>query len=612
MNSSYFSSTNLAYLTLKLPELMREIFKIRNFCIIAHIDHGKSTLADRFLEITGTLREDELTEQVLDSMDLERERGITIKMHPVRMHYKGYVLNLIDTPGHVDFTYEVSRSLKAVEGAILLVDASQGIEAQTISNLYLALEQDLVIIPVINKIDLPNAEVDRVEKQIRELLGDMKIFRISAKFGWGVEELLDSIVELIPPPKTEDDRLKALVFDAKFDNYLGVIPYVRVFDGKVEKGSVIRFKHGGNEYEVVEVGYFHPKGFVRTDSLQAGEIGYIAANIRNIKHAKVGDTIILAKFPETPAIPGFKDVKPMIFAGIYPIVPSEYDELKKALEKLSLNDASLTWIPESSPALGPGFRVGFLGLLHMEIVKERLRREFNLEIIITSPNVEYKVLLKDGREIIVDNPKDFPDTYEKAYEPYALVNVITPAQFVGNVMRILQNRRGIQKNFRYIDERTAELSYEMPLSEIIFDLFDAIKSSTKGYASMDYEFIGFRESDLVRVDIIVANERVDALSFIAHREKAYYMARDMVEKLRKLIPRQLFEVKIQAAIGKRVIASERIPPLRKDVTAKCYGGDITRKRKLLERQKEGKKRMKKIGRVDVPQEAFLAVLKRSE
>ncbi len=589
---------------------MHDISRIRNFSIIAHIDHGKSTLADRMLEITHTLRADEIKEQVLDSMDLERERGITIKMHPVRMEYKGYILNLIDTPGHVDFTYEVSRSLKAVEGAILLVDASQGIEAQTISNLYLALEQDLEIIPVINKIDLPNAEVERVEAQIKDLLGDVEVLKISAKLGWGVEELLEKIIEKVPPPKTESDRLRALIFDAKFDNYLGVIPYIRVFDGEIKRGMKIRFKHTGLEYEVIDVGYFHPKGFRKADSLKAGEIGYITANIRNIREARVGDTIVDARYPDTPAVPGFREVKPMIFAGIYPINPSEYDLLEKALEKLSLNDASLTWIGENSPALGAGFRVGFLGLLHMEIVKERLKREYDMDIIITSPNVEYKVVLKNGEELIIDNPKDFPDVYEKAFEPYALVKVITPSEYLGNVMQVLQNRRGIQKDFKYLDEKLVELEYEMPLAEIIFDLFDALKSVSRGYASMDYEIIGFRESDLVRVDILVANERVDALSFVTVREKAYPMAREMVQKLRKLIPRQLFEVKIQAAIGKRVIASERIPPLRKDVTAKCYGGDITRKRKLLERQKEGKKRMKMIGKVEVPQEAFLAVLKK--
>ncbi|MEO0144221.1 MAG: translation elongation factor 4 [candidate division WOR-3 bacterium] len=583
--------------------------KIRNFCIIAHIDHGKSTLADRFLEITKTLRDEEIKEQILDSMDLEREKGITIKMHPVRMEYKGYILNLIDTPGHVDFTYEVSRSLKAVEGAILLVDASQGIEAQTISNLYLALEQNLVIIPAINKIDLPNAEVERVENQIKELIGNVKISKISAKYGWNVEELLNRVIEEIPHPKTSDNKLRALIFDAIFDEYLGVIPYVRVFDGEIKPKMKILFKATNREYEVLEVGYFHPKGRIKSDKLSAGEIGYIVANIREIREAKVGDTIIDSNYPQTVAIEGFREIKPMIYAGIYPINPSEFENLRKAIEKLSLNDAALKYIPENSPALGPGFRIGFLGLLHLEIFKERIKREHNLDIVITMPNVEYKVILTDKREVLIDNPKDFPDYYEKAFEPYVLLKIITPSEYLGNLITLLQSRRGIQKNIFYLDSKTVELEYEIPLYEIIFDLFDKVKSLSRGYASMDYEFIGFRESDLVRVDIYVANEKVDALSFVVPREKAYETSRKIVEKLRNLIPRQLFEVKIQASIGKRVIASERIPPIRKDVTAKCYGGDITRKRKLLERQKEGKKRMKMIGRVEVPSEIFLQVMK---
>jgi GTP-binding protein LepA len=585
------------------------ISKIRNFCIIAHIDHGKSTLADRFLEITKTLREDEIKEQVLDSMDLEREKGITIKMHPVRMEYKGYILNLIDTPGHVDFNYEVSRSLKAVEGAILLVDASQGIEAQTISNLYLALEQNLTIIPVINKIDLPNAEVERVEKQIIDLIGNIKVSKISAKYGWGVEELLDRIIEEIPSPKTNEDKLKALVFDAIFDDYLGVIPYVRVFDGEIKPKMKILFKATGKEYEVIEVGYFHPKGRIKAQKLSAGEIGYISANIREIREAKVGDTIVDAKYPQTIAIEGFREAKPMVYAGVYPINPSEFENLRKAIEKLALNDSALVYIPENSPALGPGFRMGFLGLLHLEIFKERIKREHNLDVVITLPNVEYKVILTDNSEILINNPKDFPDYYLKAFEPYVLVKVLTPSDYVGNIITLLQNRRGIQKNIFYIDQKLVEIEYEMPLSEIIFDLFDKVKSSSRGFASMDYEFIGFRESDLVRVDIYVANEKIDALSFVVNKQKSYEVSRSIVEKLRSLIPRQLFEVKIQASIGKRVIASERIPPIRKDVTAKCYGGDITRKRKLLERQKEGKKRMKMMGRVEVPAEIFLEVMK---
>ncbi len=588
------------------------ISKIRNFCIIAHIDHGKSTLADRFLEITKTLREDEIKEQILDSMDLEREKGITIKMHPVRMEYKGYVLNLIDTPGHVDFTYEVSRSLKAVEGAILLVDASQGIEAQTISNLYLALEQNLVIIPVINKIDLPNAEIERVETQIKELIGNIKISKISAKFGWGVEELLERVIEEVPPPKADDNKLKALIFDAIFDEYLGVIPYVRVFDGEIEPNMKILFKATNKEYEVLEVGYFHPKGRIKAKKLSTGEIGYIVANIREIREAKVGDTIVSANYPETNVIEGFREIKPMVYAGVYPTNPSEFENLRKALEKLALNDAALHYIPENSPALGPGFRIGFLGLLHLEIFKERIKREYNLDIVITTPNVEYKVILTDGSEVLINNPKDFPDYYEKAFEPYVILKIITPSDYIGNLITLLENRRGIQKNIFYLDKKTVEIEYEMPLYEIIFDLFDKVKSSSRGYASMDYEFIGFREGDLVRVDIYVANEKVDALSFVVVREKAYDVSKKIVEKLRNLIPRQLFEVKIQAAIGKRVIASERIPPIRKDVTAKCYGGDITRKRKLLERQKEGKKRMKMIGKVEVPSEIFLKVMKVEE
>ncbi len=588
------------------------ISKIRNFCIIAHIDHGKSTLADRFLEITGTLREDEIREQILDSMDLEREKGITIKMHPVRMEYKGYILNLIDTPGHVDFTYEVSRSLKAVEGAILLVDASQGVEAQTISNLYLALEQNLVIIPVINKIDLPNAEVERVEFQIKELIGKLEISKISAKFGWGIEDLLKRIIKEIPPPKTNDNKLKALIFDAVFDEYLGVIPYIRVFDGEIKPKMKVLFKATNREYEVLEVGYFHPKGRMKAQKLSAGEIGYIVANIREIREAKVGDTVISANYPETIAIEGFREVKPMVYAGVYPINPSEFENLRKALEKLALNDASLNYIPENSPALGPGFRIGFLGLLHLEIFKERIKREYNLDILITTPNVGYKVILTDANEVLINNPKDFPDYYEKAFEPYVLLKIITPSDYIGNLITLLENRRGIQKNIFYLDSKTVEIEYEMPLYEIIFDLFDKVKSRSRGYASMDYEFIGFRESDLVRVDIYVANEKVEALSFVVVREKTYDISRKIVEKLRNLIPRQLFEVKIQAAIGKRVIASERIPPIRKDVTAKCYGGDITRKRKLLERQKEGKKRMKMIGKVEVPSEVFLKVMKVEE
>ncbi len=586
---------------------------IRNFSIIAHIDHGKSTLADRFLEITRTLRPEEISEQVLDSMDLERERGITIKMHPVRMEYtyrgETYILNLIDTPGHVDFSYEVSRSLAACEGALLLIDATQGVEAQTIANLYLALEQDLVILPVINKIDLPNADVDRVKQQIYDLLGpEEEVYLVSAKEGWGVEELLQAIIEKIPPPKGDPQKpLQALVFDAVFDEYRGAIPFVRIFEGTVKPGDRIRFKSTGLTYEVTEVGYFKPHR-VPAPRLVAGEVGYIAAGIKDIRQARVGDTIVLARFPETPALPGYREPKPMVFAGFYPLLPSEFPELQKALDKLRLNDSAIVYQQEYSPALGPGFRVGFLGLLHMEIVRERLRREFGLEVIVTTPNVEYKVILRDGTERVVTSPKDFPDVFEKALEPYVLVQIITPQEYIGAVVELCQKKRGVQRTFQYLDPRTVLFEYEMPLREVIFDFYDRLKTVTRGYASMDYEFLEFRESDLVRLDIYVAGERVESLAQVVHREDAYRIGREITEKLRKMIPRHLFEVTIQAAIGKRVIAKQRIAPLRKDVTAKCYGGDVTRKRKLLEKQKEGKKRMKKVGRVDLPQEAFMVVL----
>ncbi len=588
--------------------------KIRNLSIIAHIDHGKSTLADRFLELTGTLRPEDMAEQVLDSMDLERERGITIKMHPVRMHYRyqgeDYILNLIDTPGHVDFTYEVSRSLAACEGAILLVDATQGVEAQTIANLYLALEQDLTIIPVINKIDLPNADVDRVRQQILDLLGEEEIFEISAKEGWGVQELLEAIIEKVPPPKGDPKQpFKALIFDAVYDEYRGAIPFIRVFDGSVRPGDRILFKSSGKVFEVVEVGVFRPHR-VPVEVLQAGEVGYLAAQVKEIRDAAVGDTIVSAQAPETPALPGYREPKPMVFSGVYPVVPSEYPLLQKALDKLKLNDAALTYVGEHSPALGAGFRVGFLGLLHMEITRERLRREFGLEVIMTTPNVEYKVVLEDGTTKIVDSPKDFPTHYEKAFEPFVLVQIITPAEYIGPIVELCQSRRGVQRTFHYLDPNTVLFEYELPLQEVIFDFYDKLKTVSRGYASMDYEFLEFRESDLVRVDILVARERVDSLAFVVHKDQAYRLGRWVVDRLQKLIPRQLFEVVIQAAIGKKVIAKSRIPPIRKDVTAKCYGGDVTRKRKLLERQKEGKKRLKKIGKVELPQEAFLALLTR--
>lgn len=588
---------------------------IRNFSIIAHIDHGKSTLADRMLEYTHTIRPEKLQEQYLDSMDLEREKGITIKMHPVRMEMElegeRYILNLIDTPGHVDFNYEVSRSLAACEGAILLVDASQGVEAQTITNFYLALAQNLEIIPVINKIDLPNAQIEKVEKQIYDLTGEIPL-RISAKLGWGIDELMREIVIRIPPPKGDPEgKTRALIFDAKYEDYRGVIVFVRVFDGVIKPGMKIMMKSSGRTYEVVEVGYLKPD-MVKTSELKAGEVGYLTAAIREITEARVGDTIVDANYPETPALPGYREPKPVVFAGIYPTVPSDYELLAKAINKLKLNDASLQFTPEYSPALGPGFRCGFLGMLHMEIFKERLKREFGVDIVITTPNVEYKVILEDGREILIDNPADFPDVFEKALEPYAKVEIITPKEFLGAVQKLCISRRGTQTKFNFLDEDTVFFEFEMPLSEIIFDFHDKLKSITRGYASFDYEIIDYRESDVVRLDFLVAGDKIDALSLIVHKDNAYYVGKKIAEKLRKEIPRQLFEVTIQAAIGKRVIAKERIPPIRKDVTAKCYGGDITRKRKLLEKQKEGKKKLKKIGKVELPQEAFLNIVKVEE
>ncbi len=588
---------------------------IRNFSIIAHIDHGKSTLADRLLEITRTIRPEKLQEQYLDSMDLEREKGITIKMHPVRMEYEMdgeiYILNLIDTPGHVDFNYEVSRSLAACEGAILLVDASQGVEAQTITNFYLALGQNLIIIPVINKIDLPNAMVEKVEKQVYELTGE-KPLKISAKLGWGVSELLREIIKQIPPPQGDYLKpLKALIFDAKYEDYRGVIVFVRVFDGIIRTGMKILMKSTGRIYEVVEVGYLRPE-MTKVSELKAGEVGYITAAIREITEARVGDTIVDALYPDTPALPGYREPKPVVFAGIYPTLPSDYENLAKAIAKLKLNDAALQYQGEYSPALGPGFRCGFLGMLHMEIFKERLRREFGVDIVITTPNVEYKVILEDGTELFVDNPSDFPDIYEKAMEPYARVEIITPKEFLGAVQKLCISRRGIQSKFYFIDEDTVFFEFEMPLAEIIFDFHDKLKSITRGFASFDYEVIDFRESDVVRLDFLVAGDRIDALSLVVHKDQAYHTGRKIAEKLRKEIPRQLFEVTIQAAIGKKVIAKERIAPIRKDVTAKCYGGDITRKRKLLEKQKEGKRKLKKIGKVELPQEAFLNIIKAEE
>ncbi len=582
--------------------------KVRNFTIIAHIDHGKSTLADRFIELSGAIRPEKHQEQLLDSMDLEREKGITIKMHPVRLKVGEYIFHLIDTPGHVDFSYEVSRSLAAVEGAILLVDASQGVEAQTISNLYLALEQNLEIIPVINKIDLPNADIEGTMEQLKDLLGNVEISLISAKTGKGVPELIERIIRDIPPPRILSEETICLVFDALWDDHRGAIPFVRVFGGEIKRGDRIEFVSSSEVFEVLEVGYiFPPKRFVPAEKLVAGDVGYIVANIRDIRSARVGDTIRLAG-SKVPPLPGYREAKPMVWAGIFPINNEDYNLLSKAIEKLKLNDASIYVSSMYSPALGPGFKCGFLGLLHLEIFKERLRREFNVDIIVTTPSVEYKVVHKDGREEIITNPTDFPDYYEKAYEPYVKLQILTPPDYIGPIMQMVISRRGKQLGFHYLGGKVVVMEFEIPLSEILYDFFDTLKSISRGYASMDYELIGWKESDLVRLDILINGDKVDAFGIVVPREKAYHVGRKLVEKLRELIPRQLFEVNIQAAISKRVIAKERIPPIRKDVTAKCYGGDVTRKRKLLERQKEGKKKLKQIGKVEVPQEAFMALL----
>ncbi len=588
----------------------------RNFSIIAHIDHGKSTLADRILEVTGALSQREMKKQVLDSMDLEQERGITIKAHAVRLVYKAmdgkdYILNLIDTPGHVDFSYEVSRSLASCEGALLVVDATQGVEAQTLANAYLAAEHNLEIIPVINKIDLPGAEPDRVKEQIEDSIGiDCSDSIItSAKEGIGIRETLEAIVKRIPPPGGILNKpLKALIFDLWFDNFQGIVVLVRVFDGSLKRGTKIRLMAKEKSYEVLEVGFFTPHKKI-VDELKAGDVGYIVAGIRDVADTKVGDTITDAENPAPEPCPGYKDIKPMVFSGLYTTEAIQYEELKDALEKLKLNDFSFHYEPESSTALGFGFRCGFLGLLHMEIVKERLEREFKLTLLNTAPTVIFRVSKTDGNIIYIDSPAKLPKVYDKIEEPFVKAMIFVPSRYIGQIFELCQNRQGVQKDFTYIGKDRIMVTYELPLSEILWDFHDKLKSSSSGYASMDYEFIGYRESKLKKLDLLLNGEPVDALSIIVHTDNAYQMGRQIAEKLRKVIPRQNFEVVIQAAIGSKIVARETIKALMKNVTAKCYGGDITRKRKLLEKQKAGKRRMKLVGKVEIPQEAFLSVLK---
>ena len=591
---------------------------IRNFSIIAHIDHGNSTLADRLIEYTGTLSKREMEEQILDSMDLERERGITIKAQAVRSMYQAkdgeeYMLNFIDTPGHVDFTYEVSRALAACEGALLVIDATQGIEAQTLANVYLALDNDLEIIPVINKIDLPSADPDHVKKEIEDVIGldASDAILCSAKTGLGIEDVLEGIVARVPAPEGESDApLKALVFDSKFDAYKGVVLYIRVMEGSIRKGQRIRMMATGAEFDVTEVGYFKPN-LVNVDELTAGQVGFFAASIKNVKDARVGDTVTDANNPAPRALPGYRKATPMVYCGLYPVENSDYDNLRDALEKLQLNDASLVFEPETSTALGFGFRCGFLGLLHMDVIKERLEREYGLTLITTAPNVIYEVVRTNGDIEMIDNPSMFPDpTYiDHVEEPFVNATIIVPKDYVGAVMELSQEKRGEYDNMTYLDDTRVMIHYALPLSEIIFDYFDRLKSCTRGYASLDYELSGYRDSNLVKVDILLNGEQVDALCAIVHRENARVRGRQLVEKLRSLIPRQMFEIPVQAAIGNTVIARENVKAMRKDVLAKCYGGDISRKRKLLEKQKEGKKRMKQVGNVELPQEAFMAVLK---
>lgn len=590
---------------------------IRNFCIVAHIDHGKSTLADRLLERTSTLDKRQMREQVLDDNELERERGITIKLHAVRMAYRAqdgdeYEFNLIDTPGHVDFTYEVSRSLAACEGAILVVDATQGIQAQTLSNLFLALEADLEVIPVINKIDLPGAESEKRRDEVADLLGvdPDTVLLASAKEGVGVDEVLEAVVERVPPPTGDPDApLRALIFDSYYDKYLGAVPSIRVVDGSVKPGMNITFGNVDTEYEVTEVGCMR-LGRVQREELTPGEVGYVVAAIKDVSHTRVGDTVLDADNRAEELLPGYQEARPMVFAGLYPTDADDYEDLRDALERLKLNDASLHYEPETSAALGFGFRCGFLGLLHMEIIQERLEREFGVDLITTVPNVEYHVELTDGTTLEVESPTALPDPgqIEAVSEPIVKAHILCPAEYIGNVQKLCHDRRGVFKGMQYLDTQRVEINFELPLSEIVLDFYDRLKSGTRGYAALDYEFLEYREDDLVRLDVLVNDDPVDAFSVIIHEDKAYYYGRDLVRKLKELIPRQQFQVALQAAIGNDVIARTNVKALRKNVTAKCYGGDVTRKRKLLERQREGKKRMKQVGSVEIPQEAFLAVL----
>lgn len=585
--------------------------KIRNFSIIAHIDHGKSTLADRILEYTGEVDKRQMKEQLLDNMDIERERGITIKLNAVRLSYNGYMLNLIDTPGHVDFSYEVSRSLAACEGAVLVVDATQGIEAQTLANVYLALENNLEIIPVINKIDLPSADIPKVEKELYDTFGftSEEIIKVSAKTGVGIPDLVNAIIDRIPSPKEYNDKLKCLIFDSYFDSYRGVVILVRIVSGKITKKTKIKMLTTGAEYDVVSLGYHTPFEH-EVEELKEGEVGFITASIKSLSSVSVGDTITDASDPTDKALPGYKPMKPMVYCGIYPIESNKYPALKEAIEKLKLNDASLTFEPETSSTLGFGFRMGFLGLLHLEIISERIEREFGIEIIATTPSVNYEINLTDGSTIFIDNPSMMPDKVKikNIKEPYIFTNILVPTDYIGPIMELCQDKRGIYKSIDYLDTTRVNIHYELPLSEIVYDFFDRLKSSTKGYASFDYEVIGYKESDLVKMDILLNGEVIDALSLIVHKDFAYDRGRRMVDNLKNIIPRQMFEVPVQAVIGSKVIARSDIKAMRKDVLAKCYGGDITRKRKLLDKQKEGKKKMKTIGKVEIPSEAFLSIL----